>query len=230
MNKLPIVDITKFTFQDFPEHTACIVWFAGCNFRCPYCHNPEFITGNLQKIDEQKILDFLKSRIGLLDGVVLSGGECCLFDDVYDFIKKIKEMGFLVKIDTNGTNTKLIKKLVNDKMIDFVALDYKAPKEKFKSIAGIDGFDKFDETLKFLIQSNIDMEIRTTVHTKLLNEDDVNNIILDLENKGYNKTYHIQNFRNDNKSTLSNIGDQDRILNKELIKSSKIKVFFRNFF
>ena len=153
MNKLPIVDITKFTFQDFPEHTACIVWFAGCNFRCPYCHNPEFITGNLQKIDEQKILDFLKSRIGLLDGVVLSGGECCLFDDVYDFVKKIKEMGFLVKIDTNGTNTKLIKKLVNDKMIDFVALDYKAPKEKFKSIAGIDGFDKFDETLKFLIQS-----------------------------------------------------------------------------
>ena len=230
MNKLPIVDITKFTFQDFPEHTACIVWFAGCNFRCPYCHNPEFITGNLQKIDEQKILDFLKSRIGLLDGVVLSGGECCLFDDVYDFVKKIKEMGFLVKIDTNGTNTKLIKKLVNDKMIDFVASDYKAPKEKFKSIAGIDGFDKFDETLKFLIQSNIDMEIRTTVHTKLLNEDDVNNIILDLENKGYNKTYHIQNFRNDNKSTLSNIGDQDRILNKELIKSSKIKVFFRNFF
>ncbi len=230
MNKLPIVDITKFTFQDFPEHTACIVWFAGCNFRCPYCHNPEFITGNLQKIDEQKILDFLKSRIGLLDGVVLSGGECCLFDDVYDFVKKIKEMGFLVKIDTNGTNTKLIKKLVNDKMIDFVALDYKAPKEKFKSIAGIDVFDKFDETLKFLIQSNIDMEIRTTVHTKLLNEDDVNNIILDLENKGYNKTYHIQNFRNDNKSTLSNIGDQDRILNKELIKSSKIKVFFRNFF
>ena len=230
MNKLPIVDITKFTFQDFPEHTACIVWFAGCNFRCPYCHNPEFITGNLQKIDEQKILDFLKSRIGLLDGVVLSGGECCLFDDVYDFIKKIKEMGFLVKIDTNGTNTKLIKKLVNDKMIDFVALDYKAPKEKFKSIAGIDGFDKFDETLKILIQSNIDMEIRTTVHTKLLNEDDVNNIILDLENKGYNKTYHIQNFRNDNKSTLENIGDQDRILNKELIKSSKIKVFFRNFF
>ena len=230
MNKLPIVDITKFTFQDFPEHTACIVWFAGCNFRCPYCHNPEFITGNLQKIDEQKILDFLKSRIGLLDGVVLSGGECCLFDDVYDFVKKTKEMGFLVKIDTNGTNTKLIKKLVNDKMIDFVALDYKAPKEKFKSIAGIDGFDKFDETLKFLIQSNIDMEIRTTVHTKLLNEDDVNNIILDLENKGYNKTYHIQNFRNDNKSTLSNIGDQDRILNKELIKSSKIKVFFRNFF
>ena len=230
MNKLPIVDITKFTFQDFPEHTACIIWFAGCNFRCPYCHNPEFITGNLQKIDEQKILDFLKSRIGLLDGVVLSGGECCLFDDVYDFIKKIKEMGFLVKIDTNGTNAKLIKKLVNNKMIDFVALDYKAPKEKFKSIAGIDGFDKFDETLKFLIQSNIDVEIRTTVHTKLLNEDDVNNIILDLENKGYNKTYHIQNFRNDNKSTLGNIGDQDRILNKELIKSSKIKVFFRNFF
>ena len=144
MSNLPIVDITSFTFQDFPGHTACIIWFAGCNFRCPYCHNPEFITGNMPKIPEEKVFEFLKSRVGLLEGVVLSGGECCLFNEVYDFVKKIKALGFLVKIDTNGTNTKLIKSMVNDKLIDFVALDYKAPKNKFVSIAGIDKFDDFE--------------------------------------------------------------------------------------
>lgn len=230
MSNLPIVDITSFTFQDFPGHTACIIWFAGCNFRCPYCHNPEFITGNMPKIPEEKVFEFLKSRVGLLEGVVLSGGECCLLDDVYDFVKKIKALGFLVKIDTNGTNTKLIKSMVNDKLIDFVALDYKAPKNKFISIAGIDKFDDFENTLNFLIQSNIDMEVRTTVHTSLLDENDINNIILDLENKNYNKTFHVQNFRNDNKYTLGNLGDQTRILNTQLINSNKIKVFFRNFF
>ena len=230
MSNLPIVDITSFTFQDFPGHTACIIWFAGCNFRCPYCHNPELITGNMPKIPEEKVFEFLKSRVGLLEGVVLSGGECCLLDDVYDFVKKIKALGFLVKIDTNGTNTKLIKSMVNDKLIDFVALDYKAPKNKFVSIAGIDKFDDFENTLNFLIQSNIDMEVRTTVHTSLLDENDINNIILDLENKNYNKTFHVQNFRNDNKYTLGNLGDQTRILNTQLINSNKIKVFFRNFF
>lgn len=230
MSNLPIVDITTFTFQDFPGRTACIIWFAGCNFRCPYCHNPEFITGNLPKMSEDKVFDFLKSRVGLLEGVVLSGGECCLFDGVYDFAKKVKDLGFLIKIDTNGTNTQLVKRLVNDKIIDFVALDYKAPKEKFTSITGIDKFKDFEETLNFLIQSNIDMEIRTTVHTDLLNEDDINNIILDLENRNYNKTFHIQNFRNDNKYTLGNLKNQSRILNTDLIKSNKIKIFFRNFF
>ena len=119
---------------------------------------------------------------------------------------------------------------MNDKIIDFVALDYKAPKEKFTSITGIDKFKDFEETLNFLIQSNIDMEIRTTVHTDLLNEDDINNIILDLENRNYNKTFHIQNFRNDNKYTLGNLKNQSRILNTDLIKSNKIKIFFRNFF
>lgn len=227
---LPIVDITKFTFQDFPGYTSCIIWFAGCNFRCPYCHNPEFINGNMKKIDEKEVFEFLKSRIGLLDGVVLSGGECCLFNDLYDFVKKIKEMGFLIKIDTNGTNFELIKRMVDDDMVDFVALDYKAPKNKFKLISGTELFDSFEKTLNYLIEKNINMEVRTTVHTSLLNEDDINNIIKDLSSRGYSKTYHIQNFRNDNKNTLANIGEQKRILSKELIENHNINIFFRNFF
>lgn len=226
---LPIVDITKFTFQDFPKYTSCIIWFGGCNFRCAYCHNPEFITGNIDIISENKVFEFLESRIGLLDGVVLSGGECTLSDNVYDFIKKIKKMGFLVKIDTNGTNFSLVKRLIDEKMVDFVALDYKAPKYKFSLIAKSDKFEDFSKTLDYLIVSSIDMEVRTTVHTKLLDEDDINKIISDLEQRKYKKEYHIQNFRNDNKITLGNLDSQDRILDKNKIKSNNFNTLFRNF-
>lgn len=228
---LPITDITKFTFQDFPDKTACIIWFAGCNFRCPYCHNPYFITQENKILEEEKVLEFLKSRVGLLDGVVLSGGECTLSNKLYDFVKKIKAMGFLIKIDTNGTNFELVSKLVNEKLIDFVALDYKAPKSKFQNIAKIDKFDTFSKTLDFLINSNIDMEIRTTVHTKLLNENNINEIINDLENRKYKKNYYIQNFRNDNHDILDKeLGEQDKLLDKNLIIKKGFEIYFRNFF
>lgn len=227
---LPVTDITKFTFQDFPNKTACIIWFAGCNFRCPYCHNPDFITKKCKCLDEKEIFDFLQSRIGLLDGVVLSGGECTLSNELYDFVKKIKNMGFLVKIDTNGTNFELVRRLIEEKLVDFVALDYKAPKNKFISISKLDKFDTFSETLNFVIASGIDMEIRTTIHTKLLNEDDLNEIINDLNSRNYKGNYYIQNFRNDGGSTLDNIGEQEKILDKNLILKKDFGVFFRNFF
>lgn len=227
---LPIVDITKFTFQDFPDKTACIIWFSGCNFRCPYCHNPDFIFGKQNHIDEEAVFNFLKERKGLLDGVVISGGECTLSNDLYNFAKKIKKMGFLVKIDTNGTNFELVKKLVSEKMVDFVALDYKAPKHKFISITKNDIFDTFSKTLDFLISSNIDMEVRTTVHTKLLNESDINLIISDLHSRNYKKNYYIQNFRNDSGKTLDNIEAQKKELDKNAIISEDFGIFFRNFF
>ena len=227
---LPITDITNFTFQDYPEHTACIIWCAGCNFRCPYCHNPEFIEGEHKYIEENKVIDFLQSRIGLLEGVVFSGGECTLSNNLYSFAKKVKDMGFLVKIDTNGTNFELVKKIIEDNILDFVALDYKAPKEKFKIFSKQNIFTSFENTLQYLIDNNINMEIRTTIHTDLLNEEDINSIIEDLDKKGYNKTYYIQNFRNDNKRTLGNLPEQTRILNKDLIIQKSFNIEYRNFF
>ena len=227
---LPIVDITRFTFQDYPNYTACIIWFSGCNFRCPYCHNPEFILNkDLKILDEDIVFKFLNSRIGLLDGVVLSGGECLLSNKIYNFAKKIKDLGFLLKIDTNGTNFELIKKFIDEKNVDYIALDYKAPKYKFNSITNTDLFDIFDKSLNYVIQSNIDMEIRTTVHTDLLNEDDINHIINDLENRNYKKNYYIQNFKNYKNHTLGNLQEQKREIDKNLIKNKNIKVFYRNF-
>lgn len=225
---LPISDITTFSFQEYPGHTSCIIWFGGCNFRCPYCHNPEFIKTGFPVMDEDKVFDFLNSRIGLLEGVVLSGGECTLSDTLYDFVVKIKKMGFKIKIDTNGTNFDLMKKLIDDELLDFVAMDYKAPKKKFKSIAGIDKFDEFSKTLQLVVKSGLPMEVRTTIHTDFLDENDVNEIILDLENMGYTGKYFIQNFENLKGETLGNVGEQSRILDKSKIDFAGLRIEFRN--
>ena len=226
---LPITDITTFSFQEYPEHTSCIIWFGGCNFRCPYCHNPEFIEPGFSIMDEAKVFEFLESRSGLLDGVVLSGGECTLSNDLYDFILKIKKMGFKIKIDTNGTNFELMERLINENLLDYIALDYKACEDKFYSIAKNDNFDAFSKTLDLAIKSGLPMEIRTTVHTDLLNEDDVNKIIDDLGKRKYGGKFFIQNYRDLKGRTLGNIVEQKRILDRSKIKNYGIMVEFRNF-
>jgi pyruvate formate lyase activating enzyme len=136
-------------------------------------------------------------------------------------------MGFLVKFDSNGTNIELLKNLVENKVIDFVALDYKATKEKFFNITKNNDFDKFHESLKFLIEGDIDMEIRTTIHTKLLDENDINCIIDDLFELKYKKVYAIQNFKNT--KCLENIGEQEKKLDKTKIYDGKVKIEWRNF-
>lgn len=227
---LPITAITKFSLQDFPDRTSCIVWFGGCNFRCPYCHNPEFIFGKFPTINEQKVFDFLKTRVGLLDGVVLSGGECTLTNDLPDFIRKIKAMGFKVKIDTNGSDYQKVKNLVDEGLVDFIALDIKAPKHKYQLISKIDVYESFSKVLDLLSENKIASEVRTTVHTALLQEDDINEIIKDLDKRGYTGNYFVQNYKNDNNKTLENLPNQKRILDtKKLIKPKGFKIGFRNF-
>ena len=229
---LPITAITPFTLQDFPDHTACIIWFGGCNFRCKYCHNPEFVIEKFNVLEEQEVWDFLNKRKGLLEGVTLSGGECTMSkDSLVDFVRKIKSMGFKIKIDTNGLLPEVVKKLVSEKLIDFVALDYKAPKGKIRNISPVGNFEEFEKTLDYLISQNFPFEIRTTVHTDLLNEDDVNAIIKDLKKRGYKQgDYHIQNFLNTKGKSIGNIGEQSRVLDREkIIKPKGFNVYFRNF-
>ncbi|MBR2140863.1 MAG: anaerobic ribonucleoside-triphosphate reductase activating protein [Rickettsiales bacterium] len=234
---LKISDITKFTLQDYPENTACIIWFAGCNMRCKFCHNAEFLEQNNGFLTEDYVLSFLKKRVGLFDGVVLSGGECTISDGFYNFVKNIKELGFKIKIDTNGLNYDMVVKLVEEKLIDFVALDFKGPRDKFSNITQIQTnmYDVFFKTLQFLIENNnknnVDLEIRTTVHTELLQEDDINKIINILDDLKYSKTYYIQNFRNDNKVILVDLGNQKFLIDKIKIKTPvNFKVDYRNFF
>jgi pyruvate formate lyase activating enzyme len=189
----PIYDITPFTALDYPDHLATIFWFAKCNMRCVYCYNKDIVFGE-GKISEEEALAFLDSRVGLLEAVVLSGGEATLYGDLVEFCKKIKQKKFKIKLDTNGLNPEMIRVLVENRLVDYIALDYKAPKEKYYEITKDKHFDSFSKTLNFLIQKQFPFEVRTTVHSDLLRVEEINRIIKDLLKRGYSGTYYLQPF------------------------------------
>lgn len=220
-----IYSLTPFTLLDYPHKTACIVWFAGCNMRCLYCYNPDIVLGK-GKMDCDSILSFLKTRKGLLDGVVLSGGECTLSKNIIPFIKEIKKMGFAVKIDTNGSNPKILNSLIHDQLIDYVALDYKSLPHTFNKITQSGLFSPFEESLKLLIQSNIQFEIRTTYHSSLISESDFIKMIEYLETQNFEGNYYVQHFMN-NVPTLSKLNDSHKEIRLKNYSVSKINVVFR---
>ncbi len=224
---LGIYSFQKFSSLDFPGRLAAIIWFSGCNMRCPYCYNKDVVFGQKQ-IEEDEVLDFLKKRVGLLDGVSFTGGEATLYKSLIPFSEKIKKMGFDIKLDTNGINFDVIKKMIEQKLVDYIALDFKAPPEKFEKITKNKHFDKYEKTLNFLIDSDVEFEVRTTVHTGLLDEDDINEIIKILHKKGYKGTYYLQNFFETNKETIGNIGPQKRKLDTSKLLDL-IPLEFRNF-
>lgn len=227
-NSLPntkiIYDITKFTHLDFPDHLACIVWFGGCNMRCEYCYNKEIVFAKNGNYTPSDLINFLKTRIALLDGVVLSGGEATDYDLV-PLCKEIKNLGFKIKLDTNGTNFQTLQVLCNLNLIDYIALDYKAPEYKFQQITKSSRFEQFSKSLNFLIESGIDFEVRTTVHADLLDEKDINFIIDDLKSRGYDKKYYLQNFLD----TGENIGAIQASLKKldSFFLSKDLEIVFR---
>lgn len=202
---LPIYDITKYTMLDYPGKLACILWFAGCNMRCSFCYNPHIVFGK-GSMGEEKVLEFLVVRKGFLDGVVLSGGECTIYSGIGELCRKIKKLGYAIKLDTNGLEFETIKQLVDENLVDFIALDYKAPEAKFYQITASNKFSSFSKTLDFLISSKVDFEVRTTVHPDLLDATDLNMIIDDLHERGYSKTYCLQNFMTGTK-TIGNLAN-----------------------
>ena len=173
--------------------------------RCDFCYNKDIVFAKDGKYSYSDVLEFLKTRVNLLDAVVLSGGEATSHELV-EFCQKIKELGFLVKLDTNGTDYNSVKELLRLNLLDFVALDYKAPKDKFTQITHSNRYDDFSKTLNSLINSNIKFEVRTTLHNDLLNVDDINTIIRDLSIRGYKNKFYIQKFL----LTEDNIGNIPR--------------------
>jgi pyruvate formate lyase activating enzyme len=196
--------LQKLTLLDFPKKIACIVFTSGCNFRCPYCHNSGLVTKITDSfLPEEEILNFLKKRQGLLDGVVITGGEPLLQKDIIPFIKKIKDLGFLVKLDTNGSYPEVLKSLVEENLLDYVAVDIKNTKELYNKTCGlvegriINGlpsidFTKIDATIKFLLSDKVDYEFRTTVVKELHSKES----LLALSNwVGKAKRHYLQNFK-----------------------------------
>lgn len=230
MLTLPIYSLTPFTMLDFPGRTACIVWFSGCNMRCHYCHNPDIVKGR-GRYPLEKVEAFLQKRKGLLDGVVLSGGEASLYPGILDFAMKVKNFGYAIKLDTNGTRPDIIKEMINIRLVDYIALDYKAPESSYRSVTVSSLFKKFDETLTLLCrQDKVPFEVRTTVHSDLLDEQSVDEIIRDLSRRGYKGTYYVQNYINNQTPVLGRLPPQKRSLNiNNLLRPQAFSIAFRNF-
>ena len=160
---------------------------------CPYCYNPQIVR-NGGTISINEALEFLQSRKGRLDSVVLSGGECTLYPHLEAFCEAIKALDYKIKIDTNGSNPQLLATLIEKNLVDYIALDYKAPQHKYETLTRYRHFERFKQSLELLIQKDFPFEVRTTLHSDLLSPQDINTIIEDLHKKGYKGTYFLQNY------------------------------------
>ena len=171
-----ICGLQKMTLLDFPGKIACTVFLGGCNFRCPFCHNSELFMGKPEKLmEDEEFFKFLKSRKGLLDGVCVSGGEPTLYKNLPEFLAKIKELGFLVKLDTNGSRPALVKELVEKNLVDYIAMDVKNSPAMYAQTVGLESMDlaPIEESLRFLIGGTVPYELRTTLVSQLHTEESI---------------------------------------------------------
>ncbi len=191
-----IKGFTGVSLIDFPGHIASIIFVGGCNFRCPFCHNPELVVSftQLPDFNEGEIFKRLAARIGFIDGVEITGGEPLIFKEIKSFIVKLKELGLKVKLDTNGYFPKRLANLINGELLDYVALDLKAVPKKYPLAVGkkID-FKRIKESLQLLCESRITFEVRTTVVPGLVEEKDMEQLA---ELASGTKLYALQQFRN----------------------------------
>lgn len=186
-----IAGLQKLTLLDYPDHMACIVFTQGCNFNCGYCQNSGLINFiGEETIEEDAIFEFLKKRKGILSGVVITGGEPTVQNDLKDFIKKVKELGYEVKLDTNGTNPKIIKELIDENLVDYIAMDIKHILNNYKDVAGVNAdIKKLEESIGEV--KRIPHEFRTTVIKGIHDIDSLSRII---EHIGEYERYYLQNF------------------------------------
>jgi len=186
--------LQKITLLDYPDKLAAIIFTAGCNFRCPYCHNPELVTKIVKKdlIPQKEIFEFLNKRKKKLDAVVITGGEPTLHNDLPKFIAKIKKLGYLVKLDSNGTNPKMLKEFIQNKSIDYIAMDIKAPLKKYAQVVRrpVDN-KKIKQSIKLIMQSGLDYEFRSTIMPALHTPADIETMAKLIQGA---KKYFLQNF------------------------------------
>ena len=180
--------LQKTTLIDFPHKVACTVFTVGCNFRCPFCHNDNLVTfenfnkSRISLISLREFFTFLEKRKNMLDGVCITGGEPTINADLPEFIKEIKENGFLVKLDTNGTNPKMLKKLIRDNLLDFIAMDIKCNLEGYQNIVRVPvNIESIKESIKLILTSNLKYELRTTVVPGLQTVQNIQQLGIDIQ-------------------------------------------------
>ncbi len=199
---MKIGGLQRFTLIDYPGKVACIVFLSGCNFKCSWCYSSELVLPDKIKkqpeIDQEEFFSFLKKRKGKIDGVVICGGEPTINSDLFDFVKKIKEEGFSVKLDTNGSSPEVLKNLIHSNLLDYIAMDIKGAikgeeeKRKYSEIVGTSiDIEKIKESIKIIMESGIDYEFRTTVIPDIHKEEDIEKIGEAIKGA---KAYYLQNF------------------------------------
>ena len=170
----------KMTLLDYPGRVACTLFTAACNFRCPFCHNAGLVTkiDTAERIDEEEIFSYLKKRQGILDGVCITGGEPTLQKDLPEFIRAIRALGYAVKLDTNGTSPELLKMLIDEGLLDYVAMDVKNAPEKYPLTVGLADYDitPIQRSIDLLLEGRVDYEFRTTVVAEYHTPEDIASI------------------------------------------------------
>jgi len=189
----------KVSLNEWPGKICSVVWVSGCNFRCPFCYNPDLVLNykNLPKISQKEVLGYLEREKDMFDGVAITGGEPLLQkkDELINFIKKIKKLGFQFAVETNGTNPEMIGFLIKKKLIDYIAMDVKAPlnQEKYDKLTGVNvDLKNIKKSIKIIISSDIESEFRTTIVPGFLNKNDILEIIKDIQGA---KSYYLQKFQ-----------------------------------
>lgn len=211
----PIYDITPYTLLDYPTKIAAILWFAGCPLRCMYCHNSDMIKAK-GRFSLQESLKFLQTRQGLLNGVVLSGGECSGYHDLKEYCFQIKQLGYAIKLDTSGVYPEMIDALVKAHVIDDIALDIKALDYNYYHITGKNYYESFVRTAQSLLKQNFPVTFRTTLYPEMMDENDVNAIVYTLYSWGYRGVYTLQKAQTSVK-TLGNLPPSTKEFDKSRI-------------
>lgn len=232
-----IKGLQKTTLLDYPGKVACTIFFFGCNFRCPFCHNKELIlekeSQKIKTYTEREILEFLEKRKGKLEAICLTGGEPTLNENLPEFIKRIKALGYLIKLDTNGVNPEMVENLIKDQLIDYVALDYKGPMEDYKKYINKSNktnnlIRQVKRTIEILLKNKVSFELRTTVVPTLHNKEDLLEMVKDLKElltTSYllRVTWYLQQFRPKNclEPKFDKIKPYDKQWFEEILKEIK---------
>lgn len=184
--------LQKCSLIDYPGKISAIIFTIGCNFRCPYCHNPELVDETATEMTEEEIFSFLERRKNLLDAVTITGGEPTIHEDLIPFIERIRALGFLVKLDSNGTNPHVLKEILVRGLVDYIAMDIKSPLPTYvETVARPVSVQKLRESIRLIMESGVDYEFRTTVVKSLLSPADILAIVGEIRGA---KQYFLQKF------------------------------------
>jgi pyruvate formate lyase activating enzyme len=197
----------------------------GCNFHCPFCYNKNLVEGRVEIIPEDEIFYFLEKRKGMIEGLVISGGEPLMQDDITIFCEKVKKLGYLIKIDTNGMYPDKLKELIDKKQIDYISMDVKAPKNKYDKLSGVKtDVKKIEKSIEIIRSSGVDYEFKTTFVPNLLTKEDILEIGKWLKGS---KNFYLQQFKSDAPVISSDLENVSPYSKEELIRAlEKVKAFF----